>query len=273
MQKRTHELDLNLADAGESATVKSARRGLEILEYFAQGVRAATVTQVANELAYTQSSTSVLLASLTTLGYLRFDPEQRIYSPTVRVMLLGSWLQSELFGQGSLVTAMEKLRQRTGQTVMIGLRQGIHVRFIFSLQGKEAQALRYPVGVLRPVCRSAVGKVLLSPLSDTKIQAIARHANAEAQEPEHRVNIRALLEEMTVIRKQGWAMALDYPLPNRSSLAVALPEMSGQPAMALTVGARKSVMLERHAFFLAELRNACTTLVATQQMPATASDA
>ena len=100
----------------EPSTVKSARRVLEILELFSQGLRKATVMTVANALTYPQSSTSVLLSSLATLGFLRFDPADRTYSPTLRVMLLGSWLQDELFGQGSLVAVMEQLRKRTGQT-------------------------------------------------------------------------------------------------------------------------------------------------------------
>ena len=113
-------------DSADSPSVKSARRVLEILEYFAQGVARATVMQVANSLAYPQSSTSALLSSLATLGYLKFDLSDRTYSPTLRVMLLGSWLQDELFTQGSLVAVMERLRQQTSLTVMIGLRQGNH---------------------------------------------------------------------------------------------------------------------------------------------------
>jgi DNA-binding IclR family transcriptional regulator len=248
------------ADGAESTTVKSARRVLEILEFFAQGVANATVMQVSNALVYPQSSTSVLLSSLAKLGYLRFDPNTRDYSPTLRVMLLGSWLQDELFGQGSLLGAMELLRQRTGQTVMLGLRQGIHVRFILSLRGKDAQALRYPVGVLRPVCRSAVGKMLLSAMSDAEVLRIARHANAVEPEPANRVSTRELMAEIALVRVQGWATTLDYPQPNRATLAVALPEIPSQPAMALTIGSSKTVMQVRRDRFLADLRNTCDAL-------------
>ena len=248
------------AEVAESSTVKSARRVLEILEFFAQGVPSATVMQVSNALVYPQSSTSVLLASLAKLGYLRFDQETRGYSPTLRVMLLGSWLQDELFGQGSLVGAMERLRQRTGQTVMLGLRQGIHVRFILSLRGKDAQALRYPVGVLRPVCRSAVGKMLLSALSDTQVLRIARHANAVESDPANRVSTSELMTEIALIRERGWSTTLDYPQPNRATLAVALPDINGQPPMALTVGSNKSFMLAQRTRLLAELRETCKAL-------------
>jgi DNA-binding MarR family transcriptional regulator len=46
------------------ATVKSARRVLEIFEYFASHQAPATVSEIADALGYPRSSTSVLVRSL-----------------------------------------------------------------------------------------------------------------------------------------------------------------------------------------------------------------
>ena len=83
---------------GVLVTVKSAQRVLEVLEYFAATRDPATVAEVSRQLAFPQSSTSMLLSSLETLGYLTYDADDRTFRPTVRVMLLGSWIQDELFG-------------------------------------------------------------------------------------------------------------------------------------------------------------------------------
>lgn len=253
------------SSAPESPTVKSAHRVLEVLEYFAQGTSKATVMQIAKDLAYPQSSTSVLLSTLANLGYLRFEAEDRTYAPTLRVMLLGSWLQDRLFSHGSLVSEMERLRERTGQTVMIGLRQGVHVRFIFSLHGKDPQSLRYPVGVLRPVCRSAVGRILLARLPDAEILRIARTANAQLEDPADHVAPTQLLAEIADARQRGWTLAVDYPQPNRATLAVPLPTMAGQPPMSVTVGARKPTMLANFDRILEEMRQSCARLECTQR--------
>jgi len=243
----------------EKPSVKSAQRVLALLEFFANEQRRSTVMQVATSLNYPQSSTSMLLATLESLGYLRFDPSDRSYTPTLRVMLLGSWLQDELFGSGSLISAMEDLRLRTGETVMVGLRQGIHVRFILSLRGPHSTTIHYPVGVLRPVCRSAVGKVLLAGLSNAEILRTARSANAQVQ-PQDRVSTSELMAEIGKIREQGWALSVDYPQPDRATLAVALPTMPRQPSMALTVGARKARMLQDQERFVKELHATCERL-------------
>lgn len=239
--------------------VKSAQRVLEVLEFFAEQQKPATVIQVSTALGYPQSSTSMLLGTLESLGYLRFDKVNRSYAPTLRVMLLGSWLHDELFGSGSLISAMEALRARTGETVMVGLRQGIHVRFILSLRGPRSTTIHYPVGILRPVCRSAVGKILLSQLSYTEVLRIIRSANAQVAH-EDRVSSAELLIELDEIREQGWAMTMDYPRPDRATLAMALPAVPQQQPMALTVGCRKSRMVKDHANFVKELSATCEDL-------------
>ena len=239
--------------------VKSAQRVLQLLEFFAHERRRATVMQVATALDYPQSSTSMLLGTLETLGYLRYEASDRTYAPTLRVMLLGSWLQDELFGSGSLISAMNTLRERTGETVMVGLRQGIHVRFILSLRGPRSTTIQYPVGVLRPVCRSAVGKILLSGLANSEILKIARKANAQVQ-PEDKVSTSELMAEIAAIRERGWALTVDYPLPDRATLAMALPPVPEQPAMALTVGTRKARMLANQDRYAGELRSTCEGL-------------
>jgi DNA-binding IclR family transcriptional regulator len=76
--------------------VKSAARVLEVFEYFAGRRTPATVGEVCNALGYPQSSTSVLLKSLFTLGYLSYDQGSRRYSPSVKVATLGEWIPEEL---------------------------------------------------------------------------------------------------------------------------------------------------------------------------------
>ncbi|RCW67516.1 IclR family transcriptional regulator [Pseudorhodoferax soli] len=231
-------------DEKTPSTIKSARRVLEVLELFAERRGPATVSAVAEALDYPLSSTSVLLRSLERLGYLQQDTATREFRPTLRVMLLGTWMHDDLFGQGSLLSSMNTLRLRTGQTVMVGLRQGVHVRFILSLPSLRANGLKFPVGVMRPVCQSSVGKMLLTRETDRDVQRIARAANAQA-EPEQRVDVAALLDEVRRSRLQGWAETRDYPRTGFATLAVLLPDLPGQAPMAVTLGMRLETLQAR----------------------------
>jgi len=76
--------------------VKSAARVLEVFEYFAGRKTPATVGEVCSALGYPQSSTSVLLKSLLTLGYLSYDQSSRRYAPSVKVASLSEWIPEHL---------------------------------------------------------------------------------------------------------------------------------------------------------------------------------
>jgi DNA-binding IclR family transcriptional regulator len=199
----------------------------------------------------------MLLGSLETLGYLTYDKDERCFRPTVRVMLLGSWIQDDLFGEGSLVSAMDSLRRSTGQTVMVGLRQGIHVRFILALRGTRADALPVRTGTLAAVCLSSVGKILLARESDATILRIARHANAVDPVSRSRVHAQSLLEQIRQSQARGWAESHEFPSPGHCSIAAALPMIPGQPPLGLCIGSSTAIMHRDRPSLVTALMHAC----------------
>src|SRR3546814_21202607 len=107
----------------EQKTVKSAGRVLEILEYFDDLQRQSTVMEIADALGYPQSSTSALLRSLVGMGYLNYDAHARSYITSTRVALLGSWVNSQFFAEGSL-NSLSRNSDLLGQSVAIRVNLG-----------------------------------------------------------------------------------------------------------------------------------------------------
>src|SRR3546814_3014450 len=104
--------------SSEPSVVKSAGRVLRILEYFDSVQREACVSEISRTLKWPQSSTSVLLKSLVSLGYLQNDRFRRTYRPTRRVCLLGNWVDPALVRQGALLMQADELARRTHKTVI-----------------------------------------------------------------------------------------------------------------------------------------------------------
>src|SRR5690606_14103748 len=155
--------------------------------------------------------------------------------------------------------AMEAVRRSTGLPVLVGVRQSIRVRFILSLSSRQPNSLHFPAGTLRPVCRSAAGKVLLAGMNDAEVVRIAQHAYAEAG-ADGTVPVAELLEEVQACRRQGWAISRDYPTRGRSTLAVPMPALCGQPAMALALGSRRERLDARLPALVNALRSAVQAL-------------
>lgn len=237
--------------------VKSAQRTLEVLEYFAATHSPAGVGEIARELGYPQSSTSVLLGDLARLGYLEQDALRR-YRPTLRVMLLGGWLQDRLIGDGSLLRRMEQLRARHQVTVLIGMQAGARVRYILTLRRPSADATMR-AGMMRPIGRAAVGKALLMLKSDAEAQRILRRANAE--EPDtRRVDVAEVLEDLSAARRRGWTESGGAVVPGQNVLAMPLPALAGQPPMAIGLGALREEVERQRPALVAALRETCAAL-------------
>jgi DNA-binding IclR family transcriptional regulator len=246
------------------AAVKSARRTIEIFEVFAETHRPASASEMARHLGAPLSSTSVLLAGLARLGYLEQDPGDRSYRPTLRVMLLGGWLQDRLLGEGSLLRLMEDLRTRTGLTVLIGLQRRASVQYILTLRRfavePRLEKERMRAGMLRPITRAAVGKALLMLKPDEEVARLLLRANAEERDAAHRVSRGTFLADLHRSRERGWTESAGSMRAGLSVLAMPLPPLPDQPSLAIGIGGEHAGIEARQEELVRALQEVCRLL-------------
>ncbi len=221
----------------EPADIKSSKRTLAIFELFAELRRPLRVNELHKRLDLPQSSVSKLLRNLSKLGYLQFDGVNRTYYPTLRVTLLGSWLNDQWFGHDSLLDTMESIRTTLGSSVLLGIQNDKHVLYMMALQALVQPRPPLSIGTLRPICLASVGKALLMEKSDQEIGLLVRRINAEETDFEKHVNLRDLLNEIEESRHRGYATSHGEVIPGVSVIAKPLRRIPSQPAMAIGVGA------------------------------------
>ncbi|WP_236702173.1 IclR family transcriptional regulator [Cupriavidus basilensis] len=250
-------MDADLSKGEESGVIKSAKRVLEVFEFFAERRRPISVGELAAALNYPQSSSSVLLKSLVKLRYLDYDRNARLYAPTMRVALLGGWVHDQLFTEASLSKVIDGLHEASGQTVMLGMRNDAYVQYIYLVQGANTEIPWYiKPGSLRPLARSALGKVLLSRETDVNAMLLLRRINAEESDPANRVPSADLLRELDMIRQQGYAYTEGTVNPSAGVIAIELPTPASQPPMAVGIGAAIEVLRANRQTYLDMLREA-----------------
>lgn len=216
--------------------VKSAQRVLDLLEFFAEERRPASVGVISGALGWPQSSTSVLLKSLSESGHLDHDARTGMYVPNVRIALSTAWIQQHLYSEQSLLQLMEKVHDQAGHTVMIGTRRGVHVRYLHVLQATREGRFMARIGALRPLFRSAAGKMLLTTLTEREIAMLLRKANALEVDPAHRLEFAAVCREADAHRRQGYAMSTGTSTPGAMALAVLIPVARDRDPMSLGLG-------------------------------------
>lgn len=241
-------------------SVKSAQRVLELLEFFAETQRPATVKEISQTLGYPQSSTSMLLRSLCESGYFDHDLRTGLYTPNVRLTLVTAWIEEHLYSEQSLMRLMHVVHDACGHTVSIGKLQGAQVRYLHVLQATRPGNFTAKIGSLRPLFLSASGQMLLTTRLERELPALLRRANALEADPARHRELEPMLKERRKSLEQGWAMSLGTSTPGAAGLAILLPVPRHHDPMTLGLGGPTAEILRDRAQLLALLNDAVATL-------------
>lgn len=186
---------------------KTARRIVEVLEFFDDRHRSATVMDIVRRYNRPQSSTSELLASLVDLGLLYKDAASRSYTLTPRAAILGSLSQPRLVRDGTLSTLIDRLVAQTGLGVallgMVGLNAQVF-RWTAGTRYQPTDLGDLMGGAQHRLCGSAAGRLLLTTLKPERREGVLRRLNAEAPEAE-RFDRAALSRQLDEMAQRGTA--------------------------------------------------------------------
>lgn len=234
--------------------VKSAGRVLKILELFDVLRREAPVSEVSDLLGLPQSSTSVLLRSMVMMGYLNFNAKSRAFSPTTRVALLGNWVNGPMISDGLLMRLLQRVNARSGQAVVVAARNRIWSEYIHVVQSTNPVRLFVVKGSRRPLIRSGTGLMLLADLPDPDIKRIAMRTNAEADAGATQTCVSTLVEQVSAVRKQGWACTFDTITQGGGMIAIRLPQVGDEEPLVVGIPGITSDLRENCEAYLAILR-------------------
>jgi IclR family KDG regulon transcriptional repressor len=240
-------------DGPKVRTIKSAERTLALFEMFSLYQRPLGVGEISKALDAPQPSVSMLVRNLASLGYLEHDRAARTYVPTLRIMLLGSWIHRRFSQEHNLETRLDELVARLGETVVVGIQNGIHSQYVLAQLPEDPHRLEVQSGLLRPITCTAVGRVLLSLKPDAEIEAIVRRCNAEVEEDRLRVRPSAFMEMIEAIRAQGYARTGGDMTPGQAVIAISIPGPIGKMPMAVGVGGKIDRVAEKEDEILAAL--------------------
>jgi DNA-binding IclR family transcriptional regulator len=243
------------AAAKTTAPVKSAARVLEILEYFDDVKQQARVTDITDRFGYPQSSASYLLKSLTQMGYLEFNPSSRTYMPTTRVALLGSWIWEDA-SDGTLIRLMKSIVTATGQTVVLGARNGIYAQYIHVIETENGFPMHVPIGTCRLLVWSAAGFALLSNENEQTIRLLVQRTNSEVRNLQHKIKLREVLANVGIFRSQGYFLSDGLVTPGGAHISMRLPvEATRGRSLVIGISGRSDVIRCNEARIVETMRS------------------
>ena len=217
-------------------SIKSAERTLALFELFSREQTPFTVGRVSEALKIPQPSVSMLLRNLTNLGYLEYDRKARTFSPSIRVALLGGWIDRRFAEAGSIGVRLDALQRKVGETAYIGIQNGAAAQYVVTQRPEHPDRLNVMSGQYRSLTCSAMGRVLLSLKPDAEVLAWARRCNVEATEDRFKVRESEFLDLIRRVRGDGFATTEGDVTPGLGAIAVPLISPMGGASLALGVG-------------------------------------
>lgn len=213
--------------------VKSAKRVLDILQFFAGTRTPATLSQVASALAIPKSSCLALLETLEGDGY--------AHEIAGRYYLTRRWLhEAQIVAAHDHLTlrirpTLEALRDSLGETLILAQRSGEHAVYLDVAEPERIVRFTARVGQLKPLHASASGRALLGAMEPADCQALVARLTLQRYTDQTLQTHAQLLQRVQAESRQGWHVNLAEH--QADTLSVAAPLVLYGTPMALVVGA------------------------------------
>ncbi len=146
-------------------------RTLDIFEIFGAAQKPLSLSEIARTIRAPVSSCHMLLRTLLDCGYLYSFGRRKLYYPTRRLYDVACGIAEHDALIEELRPTLASLRDRSGETVILGKRQGDAVLYLEVLESPNTVRYTARVGEYKPLHSSAIGKALLGALSPQELDA------------------------------------------------------------------------------------------------------
>lgn len=210
-------------------TVRAVERALDILLCFTQGSDL-SLTEISASIGLHKSTVHRLLTTLEEKGFVIRDAATERYRLGIRIWELSTHLPVGDEPAALLLPAMERLRDRLGETVSLYLRDGFERVRIQAVQSRQAIRRVAQIGARLPLSVGASSKVLAAYAPPEVQQALLDSPGW----PES-VDKAVYREQLRAIHELGYATSFEEREPGAAAVAVPIFGRGGNAAAALSL--------------------------------------
>lgn len=187
---------------------QSLARGLAILSAFSRDRRDFSVRDLATLLGISRPTAYRLARTLEQHSFLKFDPVSRSYSVGSAAFALGRLFLPESFSD-AMDEVLEELCRATTYTVHVAVLDGSSLVMIAAKESRSLTRVVAHVGQRIPWHATAAGKAFLAGLQNPKVLELIGQSGMPKFASRTITDLNALLAELEVVRRQGFATATD----------------------------------------------------------------
>jgi DNA-binding IclR family transcriptional regulator len=210
-------------------TVRAVERALDILLCFTKDSDLG-LTEIASQIGLHKSTVHRLLTTLEEKGFLIRNPATEKYRLGIRIWELSKQLPAFDEPAALLLPAMERLRDRLGETISLYLRDGIERVRIQAVQSQQAIRRVAQIGARLPLSVGASSKVLAAYAPPDVQKQLLEGTDWPAT-----VDRAVYIEQLKEITRVGYATSIEEREPGAAAVAVPIVGRSGTVVAALSL--------------------------------------
>lgn len=217
-------------------------RGLEILRMFSAEQPTLSLLEIANKLGVNRTVPFRLLSTLQNFGYIHKDEQTKRYQLAPKVMELGFAYLSAMQLPEIAQPYLERLRDEVGASVYLSVLDGHEIVYIGHARIVGFKGIFVNTGMRFPAHATANGKLLLAYQPKEELGKLLQGKELKAFTELTKVEKSELMDQLAVIRNQGYAYTDGEFQQGVRSLAVPVFNRSGAIMAAVNVVVSETFM-------------------------------
>jgi len=213
--------------------VNAVHRGLQILELLAEQRKGWSTSEISRRLKIPKSTTSYLLHTLESRGYLSQDQDDR-YRLSMKLLALGSQAQHGVEVREIALPILRRLVGETGITGHLAVLEGDQAIYIERVPAPGFIQIDTWVGRRMPLHSTSSGKALLAFLPEEQVESLVATGLTRFT-AKTIVSWPRLKQELKKIRESGFALDDEENTPGVRCLAAPIFDRSGKESAALSL--------------------------------------
>jgi IclR family pca regulon transcriptional regulator len=224
--------------APSDSYVQSFARGLSVIRAFSAAAPVQTLTEVAARTGLDRAGARRILLTLQQLGYVQQDG--RLFRLSARILDLGYAYLSTTPLWNVAEPFMEQLVAEAHESCSISVLEGTEVVYILRVPTSKIMTINLSIGSRLPAWCSSMGRVLLSGLDDTHLDAILAASDIAPRTRQTITSLKTLKKAIAQVRTKGYAVVDQELEEGLCSIAVPLFDRAGNIIAAMNLSGNTS---------------------------------
>ena len=215
-------------------SVTAVSRTMAVLEALGQCPEESGVSEIAQKLDMSKSTVYRFLQTLKSLGYVVQDSEDR-YRLSVRLFELGSKALPHIDLVREAEPGMRTINELTSETVHLGILDEDNIVYVHKIDSRYNLRMYSRIGLRAPLYCTGIGKVRMAWRDEQDVRKRLASETFQPRTANTLSSLEAYLEELALIRSQGYGEDKEEFEENMRCLAAPIHDRFGHVIAGMSV--------------------------------------